>query len=300
MTETRQVRVVEVGPRDGLQNEATTLSLADKCRLIDDLAVAGLLAIEAGSFVDPARVPQMADSDALFRRLIRRPGVSYSALTPNLIGYQRARAAGADRVAVFAAASETFSRKNINCSVAESLARFTPVLERARDDGVPVRGYVSCVAGCPYEGRVDPERVAELAARLYQAGCDEVSLGDTIGVGTPGQMRELVTRCARHVPLSRLAVHCHDTYGQALANIYACLEAGISVVDSAVAGLGGCPYAPGASGNVATEDLVYMLDGLGVHSGIELGALVAAGNRVCTLLQRPNQSRVGRALGAAR
>ena len=290
-----QVRIVEVGPRDGLQNEPRVIALEDRLQLLADLASAGLRNIEAGSFVNPAWVPQMAGSDELFRRLPKQAGVTYSALTPNLQGYERAVAAGADEVAVFAAASETFSVKNINCSIADSLARFTPVLARAAADGIRVRGYVSCVAGCPYEGAVAPQGVAELAARLYDSGCYEVSLGDTIGVGTPGQIGDLIASCARRVPLTRLALHCHDTYGQALANIYAALQAGITVLDSAVAGLGGCPYARGASGNVASEDLVYMLNGLNIDSGIRLDALIASGNRISRCLGRPSQSRVAQA-----
>lgn len=295
MTMPDQVKLVEVGPRDGLQNETRLLPLEDKLQLLADLADAGLRHIEAGSFVNPAWIPQMADSDELFRRLDKRSGVTYSALTPNLKGYERALAAGADEVAVFTAASETFSQRNTNCSIADSLARIAALLERARSDGVRVRGYISCVAGCPYEGAVAPRAVADLADRLSHLGCYEISLGDTIGVGTPGLIADLIATCAQQVPIAQLALHCHDTYGQALANIYAALQAGITVFDSAVAGLGGCPYAPGASGNVASEDLVYLLDGLGIASGIQLDLLIAAGNRISRRLGRPSQSRVARA-----
>jgi hydroxymethylglutaryl-CoA lyase len=291
-----KVTLVEVGPRDGLQNEPDTIPLSAKLQLIDDLAAAGHTVIEAGSFVNPKWVPQMADSEAVFQGLQRRPGVRYTALTPNLKGLERALAAGADEVAVFGAASEAFSQKNINCSIAESLARFEDVMRLAAERGVPVRGYISCVLGCPYEGEVAPEAVASVAATLLDMGCYEVSLGDTIGTGTAGSMERLLDRLlADHDP-SRLAVHCHDTYGQALANILVALQHGIATVDSSVAGLGGCPYARGASGNVATEDVVYMLDGLGIETGVDLGRLVAAGERISVVLGRPSGSRVARAL----
>lgn len=290
-----RVTMVEVGPRDGLQNEAREVPVAIKRQLVEDLAAAGLPVIEAGSFVNAKWVPQMADSDALFAAMERRPGVRYTALTPNLRGFERARAAGADEVAVFAAASESFSQKNINCSIDDSLARFTPVLEAAAAARIPVRGYVSCVLGCPYEGAVPPAAVARVTDALLAMGCYEVSLGDTIGVGTAGTMRRLLAALLATFPAERLAVHCHDTYGQALANILAALDSGVRVVDASVAGLGGCPYAPGASGNVATEDVVYLLQGLGLETGIDLTQLVAAGERISAFLDRPSASRVAAA-----
>ncbi|MCP5165199.1 MAG: hydroxymethylglutaryl-CoA lyase [Pseudomonadales bacterium] len=292
------VTLVEVGPRDGLQNEARTIPLAAKLQLLDDLAAAGHRVIEAGSFVNPKWVPQMADSEAVFAGLQRRPGVRYTALTPNLQGFERALAAGADEVAIFAAASEAFSQKNINCSIAQSLQRFEQVMAAAGERGVPVRGYVSCVLGCPYEGEVAPAAVASVTAELLAMGCYEVSLGDTIGTGTAGSMARLLETLLAQFTPQQLAVHCHDTYGQALANILVALQHGIATVDTSVAGLGGCPYARGASGNVATEDVVYMLDGLGIASGLDLAALVAAGNRICDTLGRPNGARTARALDA--
>ena len=292
------VTLVEVGPRDGLQNEARTIPLAAKLQLLDDLAAAGHRVIEAGSFVNPKWVPQMADSEAVFAGLQRRPGVRYTALTPNLQGFERALAAGADEVAIFAAASEAFSQKNINCSIAESLQRFEQVMAAAGERGVPVRGYVSCVLGCPYEGEVAPTAVAAVSAELLAMGCYEVSLGDTIGTGTAGSMARLLETLLAQFTPQQLAVHCHDTYGQALANILVALQHGIATVDTSVAGLGGCPYARGASGNVATEDVVYMLDGLGIASGLDLAALAAAGNRICATLGRPNGARTARALDA--
>ena len=292
------VTLVEVGPRDGLQNEARTIPLAAKLQLLDDLAAAGHRVIEAGSFVNPKWVPQMADSEAVFAGLQRRPGVRYTALTPNLQGFERALAAGADDVAIFAAASEAFSQKNINCSIAESLQRFEQVMAAAGERGVPVRGYVSCVLGCPYEGEVAPAAVASVTAELLAMGCYEVSLGDTIGTGTAGSMARLLETLLAQFTPQQLAVHCHDTYGQALANILVALQHGIATVDTSVAGLGGCPYARGASGNVATEDVVYMLDGLGIASGLDLAALAAAGNRICATLGRPNGARTARALDA--
>lgn len=293
-----QVRIVEVGPRDGLQNEAGLVPLAAKVALIEALAAAGLRAIEAGSFVSPRWVPQMADTAAVLAALPPLPEVALSVLVPNDQGLERALACGVREVAVFAAASESFSRRNINCSIAESLARFAPVAERALAAGLRVRGYVSCVLGCPYEGTVAPEAVAAVSRDLLALGCYEVSLGDTIGVGTPLAARRMVERVAREVPLERIALHCHDTYGQALANILACLELGVSVVDSAVAGLGGCPYAKGATGNVATEDVAYMLAGMGVETGIDLGRLCAAGAAISAVLGRETASRVARALRA--
>ncbi len=258
----QRVRIVDVGPRDGLQNEKKLVSTDIKVELIARLGAAGLKAIEATSFVSPKWVPQMGDNSEVMARIARLPGVDYPVLTPNLKGFEAALAAGVKEVAVFGAASESFSQKNINCSIAESLDRFVPVVEAAKAAGIRVRGYVSCVLGCPYEGEIAPEAVARVAATLYAMGCYEVSLGDTIGVGTPGKTRRMLDTVARQVPMDKLAGHYHDTYGQALANIYASLQAGVATFDSSIAGLGGCPYAAGASGNVATEDVVFMLDGL--------------------------------------
>ncbi len=292
------VRLVEVGPRDGLQNEAQPISVDDKVRLVDALTEAGLGYIEVGSFVSPKWVPQMAGSAEVFARIQRKPGVVYGALAPNLRGFEDALAAGVKEVAVFAAASEAFSQRNINCSISESLARFEPIMESARQHGISVRGYVSCVLGCPYEGEVAPEQVAAVAHELYAMGCYEVSLGDTIGTGTAGATRRMFEVVGAQVPRDKLAGHFHDTYGQALANIYASLQEGIAVFDSSVAGLGGCPYAKGASGNVATEDVVYLLNGLGIHTGIDLERLVEAGNRISSVLGRPTGSRVAKARSA--
>ena len=291
-----RVRLVEVGPRDGLQNEPGTVPTEVKIALIERLVEAGLEAVEVGAFVSPRWIPQMADTADVLAGLRRRPGVRYPVLVPNMKGLEAARAAGADEIAVFGAASESFSRRNINCSIAESLDRFVPVAEAARAAGMRVRGYVSCVLGCPYEGEIDPARVAEVAARLDAMGCYEISLGDTIGAGTPAAARTMVEAVAARVPAARLAVHFHDTYGKALANIFACLEAGVATVDAAVAGLGGCPYAPGASGNVATEDVLYMLDGMGIATGVDLEQLVAAGRFISDVLGRPPASKVARAL----
>lgn len=299
MTLPREVKIVEVGPRDGLQNEPRPVPAAVKIELIERLADAGLKVIEAGAFVSPKWVPQMADSAEVLAGIRRRPGVSYPVLVPNEKGLDAALAAGVEEIAVFGAASEAFSHKNINCSIAESLERFRPVIERASAQGLRVRGYVSCVLGCPYEGAIDPARVADVSARLFELGCYEISLGDTIGVGTPGKARAMIEAVAARVPRERLALHFHDTYGQALANILACLELGVAVVDSSVAGLGGCPYAKGASGNVATEDVVYMLDGLGVMTGADLPGLVRTGAWISTLLGRPNGSKAGLALTRA-
>jgi hydroxymethylglutaryl-CoA lyase len=293
------VTLVEMGPRDGLQNESASISLATKLRLIDDLAAAGLTVIESGSFVNPKWIPQMADSAEVFRGLQRRAGVRYTALTPNLQGLERALDAGADEVAVFAAASEAFSRKNINCGVAESLQRFEPVMARAEAAGVRVRGYISCVLGCPYEGEIAPQGVLDVARALLDLGCYEVSLGDTIGTGTAGSTQRLLDALLPHIPAQQLALHCHDTYGQALANILVGLQNGIATVDASVAGLGGCPYARGATGNVATEDVVYMLNGMGIHTGIDLDALVSAGARISEALGRRNGSRAANALLAS-
>ncbi len=289
------VRLVEVGPRDGLQNEKAEVPTAVKLELIERLADAGLPAVEATAFVSPKWVPQMADHTEVLERIRRKAGVSYPVLTPNLKGFEAARAAGATEVAIFGAASESFSKRNINCSVAESLERFEPVAAAAKKHGVKVRGYVSCVLGCPYEGDVKPQRVAEVAGALYDMGCYEVSLGDTIGTGTPGKTRAMIEACANRVPIAKLAGHYHDTYGQALANIYASLEMGISSFDASVAGLGGCPYAAGASGNVATEDVVYMLNGLDVRTGVDLGKLVEIGRWICGVIGREPASKVNRA-----
>ena len=294
------VRIVEVGPRDGLQNESRPVPTAVKLELIEKLARAGLKVIEATAFVSPKWVPQMADHSEVMRGIERRSGVIYPVLVPNMMGFEAALAAGAEEVAVFGAASETFSQKNINCSVAESLERFRPVLQAAKLHGVRVRGYVSCVLGCPYEGEIKPEAVASVAGPLHDMGCYEISLGDTIGVGTPAKAQAMLEAVAKRVPLEQLAGHYHDTYGQALVNIFASLEMGVAAFDSSVAGLGGCPYAPGAAGNVATEDIVYMLDGLGIESGVNLELVCDAGAYVCDALAREPQSKVARAVAAKR
>jgi isopropylmalate/homocitrate/citramalate synthase len=291
-----RVRMVEVGPRDGLQNEAKTVPLEVKVELIDRLSATGLPVIEAGSFVSPKWVPQMADTAEVLARIRRAPGVRYPVLVPNMKGLEAALAAGVEEIAVFGAASESFSQKNINCSIAESLERFRPVVETARRQGVRVRGYVSCVAGCPYEGAVAPAAVARVAKALHEMGCAELSLGDTIGTGTPRKMQAMIEAVARDAPLERLAVHCHDTYGQALANILAALELGVAIVDCAVAGLGGCPYAAGASGNVASEDVLYMLDGLGTETGVDLAKLAETGAFIAAALGRSSGSKAGLAL----
>lgn len=292
------VRLVEVGPRDGLQNEAQPVSVADKVQLVDALSAAGLSSIEVGSFVSPKWVPQMAGSTEVFAQIQRKAGVTYGALTPNLRGFEDALAAGVKEVAVFAAASEAFSQRNINCSINESLERFAPIMAAAKQHGISVRGYVSCVLGCPYEGEIAPEQVAAVARELYAMGCYEVSLGDTIGTGTAGATRRLFEVVGAHVPREKLAGHFHDTYGQAVANIYASLLEGITVFDSSIAGLGGCPYAKGASGNVATEDVVYLLNGLGIETGIDLEALIHAGQQISNVLGRPTGSRVAKARNA--
>lgn len=288
-----RVRIVEVGPRDGLQNEQAVVPAATKVAFIDRLSATGLATVEATSFVSPKWVPQLADAEEVYAAIEKRDGVRFPVLVPNERGMERAVAAGAREVAVFTAASESFNRKNINASIAESLARFEPVMVMAAQHGIAVRGYVSCVLGCPYEGFVDPGAVAPVAARLYEMGCYEISLGDTIGVGTPARARAMLEAVAGSVPLRALAVHFHDTYGQALANILACIEAGVRVVDGSVAGLGGCPYAPGASGNVATEDVTFMLHGLGMRTGVDLVALVEAGQYICGELGRPPRSKLG-------
>jgi len=294
----RKVRIVEVGARDGLQNEPGELPTRVKLELIERLADAGLSAVEATAFVSPKWIPQMADHTEVLEGVRRRPGVSYPVLTPNLKGFEAARAAGATEVAIFGAASEAFSKKNINCSIAESLERFRPVAEAARAARVKLRGYVSCVIGCPYEGPIAPEAVAHVARALHEMGCYEISLGDTIGVGTPAKIQAMIDACAQVVPIERLAGHYHDTYGQALANIYASLERGVATFDASVGGLGGCPYAAGASGNVATEDVVYLLDGLGIETGIDLARLAETGQWICSVLGRESSSKVGRALAA--
>jgi len=293
------VRVVEVAPRDGLQNEATPVATADKIALVDRLSATGLRSIEATSFVSPRWVPQLADAAEVMAGIARLPGVSYPVLVPNEQGYARARAAGATEVAVFTAASEAFVQRNINTTIDASIERFAPVMARAASDGVRVRGYVSTVLGCPYQGAVPLADVVRVARRLHALGCDEISLGDTIGVGTPRRAREMLLAVAAEVPIAALAVHFHDTYGQALANVAACVEAGVRVADAAVAGTGGCPYARGASGNLASEDLVYMLHGMGIGTGVDLEALAATGRWLCERLGRANGSKVGQAMAGA-
>ncbi|TQV87549.1 hydroxymethylglutaryl-CoA lyase [Aliikangiella coralliicola] len=299
-----RVKIIEVGVRDGLQNESTPVPTEIKLELINRLAQSGLGVIEATSFVSPKWVPQMADHQQIVEQLVQQYSaeskIHFPVLTPNLKGFENARAAGAKEVAVFAAASESFSQKNINCSIDESIERFKPIFEQAQTAGIRVRGYVSCVLGCPYEGEISPEVVAKVAEKLYECGSYEVSLGDTIGVGTPGKTKSLIETIKNLIPVSNLAVHFHDTYGQALANIYAALESGVTNIDSSVAGLGGCPYAKGASGNVATEDVVYMLDGLGLDSGVNLDKLVDAGDYISQYLNRPNNSKVAQAILAKR
>jgi hydroxymethylglutaryl-CoA lyase len=293
-----KVRIVEVGPRDGLQNEKGEVPTAVKLELIERLAEAGLQSIEATAFVSPKWIPQMADHTEVLERIRRKRGVSYPVLTPNLKGFESAKAAGATEVAVFGAASEAFSKKNINCSIAESLDRFQPVVDAAKASGIRVRGYISCVVACPYEGDIKAAKVAEVAGALYDMGCYEVSLGDTIGAGTPGKTQAMIEACMKRVPADRLAGHYHDTYGQALANIYASLELGVAIFDSSVSGLGGCPYAKGASGNVATEDVVYMLQGLGIETGVDLDRLVETGAWISAFLKREPGSKAGRAIAA--
>lgn len=292
------VRIVEVGPRDGLQNEKQPIDIATRVQLIDMLSAAGLNTIEAGSFVNPAWVPQMAGSEDVFSQINRLPGVRYVALVPNSKGFERAASVIANEVAIFAAASEGFSQKNINCSIEESLARFKPVMSAAKTAGIPVRGYISCVISCPYDGEVSPQKVADVSERLLAMGCYEISLGDTVGTGTPASVTRMLDAVLKIAPADKLAVHFHDTYGQALANIYASLQRGIAVIDSSIAGLGGCPYAKGAAGNVATEDLVYMLNGLGIQHGVDLNKLIAAGHFISEKLNRKSGSKV--ALAASR
>jgi len=290
-----KVLVYEVGPRDGLQNEKATVALEDKVELVNLLSATGLKKIEVGSFVSPKWVPQMAGSLNVFNQIDRQQGISYSALTPNLKGLEDAITARVDEVAVFAAASESFSQKNINCSINESIDRFKPAIELARSQGLAIRAYVSCVVACPYEGKTNPKIVASVAKKLFDLGCYEISLGDTIGVGTPKKVRAVIDAVAYEIPREAIAIHCHDTYGQAIANIYASLEADIRTFDSSVAGLGGCPYAAGASGNVASEDLVYLLRGLGLDCGVDLEKLINAGNFITQRLNRSNQSKVAQA-----
>jgi len=295
-----QVRIVEVGPRDGLQNEKTSLGVADRIAFIEALLGAGLRTVEVGAFVSPKAIPQMVGSDEVLKGVNHHPDAEFHVLVPNEKGYEAARAAGARVIAVFGSASEGFSRANINCSVAESIERFKPVIARARSDGIKVRGYISCVLGCPYDGEVKPQAVVGVAKILWELGCYEVSLGDTIGVGTPRKARELLRAVAGSVPVAHLAMHFHDTYGQALANLYAGMEEGVRVIDSAAGGLGGCPYAPGATGNVATEDVVYMIQGMGIATGVDMPKLVAATNEVSKLIGRSPVSRVAAAINAKR
>jgi hydroxymethylglutaryl-CoA lyase len=293
-----RVRIVEVGPRDGLQNEPGRVPLQTKVALIERLASAGCPNVEAAAFVSPKWVPQMADSSEVMARLHRRAGTVYSALVPNMKGLEAALAARVDEVAVFGAASEAFSQQNINCSIAESIERFRPVAKAARDAGLRLRGSISCSLGCPYQGEVPIDAVVEVARRLADLGCDDIDIADTIGVGTPGRSRAVMEAVARHIPIERLAGHFHDTYGQALANIYACMEAGVAIFHSSVSGLGGCPYAKGATGNVATEDVLYLLNGLGVETGVDLAKVFEAGQFISAALGREPASRVARALAA--
>ena len=296
----KHVKIVDVGPRDGLQNHPDTVPLDTKIELVERLADAGLSVVEAGAFVSPKWVPQMADTAELMRRIRRKPGVSYPVLVPNLKGYEAAKAAGVEEIAIFGAATETFSQKNINCSIKQSLERFRPVADAALADGMKVRGYISCVLGCPYEGDVTPDAVAAVARELDAMGCYEVSLGDTIGTGTPAKAQAMIDAVAADIPVARLGAHFHDTYGQALANLLAVMQQGVAVIDTAVAGLGGCPYAKGASGNVATEDVVYMLNGLGIDTGIDLDRLLDASRFISDAIGRAPASKVALArLGAA-
>ena len=296
----KHVKMVEVGPRDGLQNEAANVPTPVKIELIERLADAGLAVVEATSFVSLKWVPQMADNARVMAGIKRQPGVSYPVLVPNMKGLEAALAAGAEEIAVFSAATETFSQKNTNCSIAEGLERFSAVCEAAQAKNIRVRGYISCALGCPYEGQVSPDKVADVAVLLYGMGCYEISLGDTIGVGTPAKTKTMLEKVAGRVPVEKLAGHFHDTYGQALANVYAALECGVSVIDSSVAGLGGCPYAKGASGNVASEDVLYMLNGLGIETGVNLDKLIDAGLFISNFLGRAPGSKVSRAMTAKR
>jgi isopropylmalate/homocitrate/citramalate synthase len=298
VNDVNRIRIVEVGPRDGLQNEKKRVPTAIRVALIDALTAAGLPAIEVGAFVSPDWVPQMAESDIVLREIERRPGVRYPVLVPNMRGFDAAQRAGAEEVSIFAAATEAFSEANINCSIAESLQRFQPIAKAATEAGIAVRGYVSCVLGCPYQGAVPIADVVRVARQLAELGCYEISLGDTIGVGTAMQARDMVTAVAQEIGVERIAIHFHDTYGQALANVLACLDLGVRVVDASVAGLGGCPYAKGASGNLATEDLVYMLNGIGLTTGIDLDELIAAGQGICQYLGKQPTSKVAQAVAA--
>ena len=293
-----KVKIVEVGPRDGLQNEKQVVPTEIKIELINRLAEAGVGVIEATSFVSPKWVPQMGDNSAVMAGITRYPTTNYPVLTPNLQGFDAAVQAGASEVAIFGAASESFSRKNINCSISESLKRFEPIVSAASALEIKVRGYVSCVVGCPYEGAIDPEQAASVAQTLFDMGCYEVSLGDTIGVGNPASIRRMIEACAKRIPVGKLAGHYHDTYGMAIANIYASLLEGVAVFDSSIAGLGGCPYAKGASGNVASEDVVYLLHGLGIETGIDLAKLAVIGDWISSAINRPNGAKAGRALCA--
>ena len=294
------VTMVEVGPRDGLQNEKRKLSTSVKIELIERLANCGIPVVEAGSFVSPKWVPQMADSEAVMKGLKPLPATRYPVLVPNLKGYQRAIAAGATEIAIFTAASESFSQRNTNCSISESITRLEPVIKLSKNSGIKIRAYVSCVLGCPYEGAIETDAVSEVCTQLMKLDCDEISLGDTIGVGTPAAANSLINAVSSEVPIGQLAVHFHDTYGQALANILACLDAGIRTIDSSVAGLGGCPYANGATGNVASEDVIYMLHGLGLNTGIDLHQLAETGDWISKQLQRPNNSKAGLALNLSK
>lgn len=296
MTYPSKVRIVEVGPRDGLQNEKSAVSVETKVAFINMLTDAGLKTVEAGAFVSPKWVPQMADTDKVFATINKKSGVSYPVLVPNVKGMESAVAAGVNEIAVFAAASETFSQKNINCSIAESLERFVPVMEEAKKHGIKVRGYVSCVLGCPYEGEIKPEAVVAVAKKLYAMGCYEISLGDTIGTGTPVKTRVLLQAVKKEIPVTALAAHFHDTYGQALANLLIALEEGVAVIDSAAGGLGGCPYAKGATGNVATEDVLYMLNGMGIETGVDLEKVAVAGRFIAQAAQRDLVSKVAQVL----
>ncbi len=294
------VRIVEVGPRDGLQNEKTPVGVADRIAFIEALVTTGLHTVEVGAFVSPKAIPQMVNSDQVLRGVNHHPDSEFHVLVPNEKGYEAARAAGARVIAVFASASEGFSRANINCSIAESIEQFKPVVGRASSEGIKVRGYVSCVLGCPFDGKVKPKAVVDVAKNLWELGCYEISLGDTIGVGTPLKAKQLLRAVAGSVPMESLAMHFHDTYGQALANLYAGMEEGARVIDSAAGGLGGCPFAPGATGNVATEDVIYMLEGMGISTGVDMTKLVAASNVVGKLIGRPPVSRVASAINARR
>lgn len=295
----KRVKIVEVGPRDGLQNEPTPVALATKIALVEKLVDAGLSVVEVGSFVSPKWVPQMAGSAEVYTGIQKRAGVSYPMLVPNLKGMEGALAAGVQEIAIFAAASETFAQKNTNCSIAESIERFEVVMQQAQANQIKVRGYVSCVLGCPYEGEIAAAKVAEVAGKLYDMGCYEVSLGDTVGVGTPLKAQAMINAVAQRVPVEHLAAHFHDTYGQGLANLLAVLQLGVATIDSSVSGLGGCPYAKGASGNVATEDVLYMLNGMGIETGVDMSKLLEAGRFISESLGRLPPSKVGRALGSA-